>query len=322
MPRSIDLPPHLSDSFGIAEAIAAGASRSRLDDDDLERLFHGARIRVDAPHAAEDLRTEWDLRAHAVDRMIRAYTAVMPSHAFFCGPTAAHIWGIPLPARIDGTLHVGVWRPRRAPKRARLKGHQHTPGFVRVIDEGGVRVTDPASTWATLGSLLFEDELVAAADAVIRTPRYPGGFQQIDETPLATIAELWATTERKGRPGAPRLRSALELARDGVSSPPETQIRLIIRDAGLPEPALDFDVRDEHGRFLGCSELAYPELKIAIEYESDGHLTREQLQRDIDKYQAYAEAGWKVVRLTSQHVHRDRAEAVRRIRAARAASRR
>ncbi|MDQ0613200.1 very-short-patch-repair endonuclease [Microbacterium sp. W4I4] len=75
---------------------------------------------------------------------------------------------------------------------------------------------------------------------------------------------------------------------------------------------------DRFGRFLGCSELAYPEFRIAIEYESDGHLTREQLQRDIDKYQAYAEAGWNVVRLTAQHVYRDHDEAVRRVRAARA----
>lgn len=65
----------------------------------------------------------------------------------------------------------------------------------------------------------------------------------------------------------------------------------MIRQAGLPEPVLDYDVLDRYGRFLGCSELAYPELKIAIEYESDGHLTRSQLQRDIDKYQLYAEAG-------------------------------
>ncbi len=187
---------------------------------------------------------------------------------------------------------------------------------------GAARVTDPASTWASLGSMLFEDELVAAADAVIRIPRYPGGFQEVDQTPLATIADLRRVTERKGRPGAPRLRRALELARNGASSPPETQIRLIIHDAGLPEPVLDFDVRAVNGSFLGCSELAYPELRIAIEYESDGHLTREQLQRDIDKYQDYAEAGWIVVRLTSQHVYRDRAEAVRRIRVARAAAQR
>ncbi len=84
---------------------------------------------------------------------------------------------------------------------------------------------------------------------------------------------------------------------------------------------LDHDVYDEFGRFLGCSELAYPQLRIAIEYESDGHLSQQQLRRDIDKYQAYAEAGWTVVRLTSQHVNRFPEEGIRRIRHAYRAAR-
>lgn len=252
--------------------------------------------------------------------LLLAYRPLMPSHSFLCGPTAALQWDIPLPMRIGAELHIGVFRPRTAPVRGRVKGHQFTAGFIRVVEKDGIAITDPASTWASLGAVLREDELVAAADRVLRVPRHPGGFRPVTETCLATREELAALCERKGRPGAPALRRALDAARTGSSSPPETQIRLIIRDAGLPEPELDVDVYDEFGRFLGCSELAYPELKIAIEYESDGHLARAQLERDIDKYQAYAEAGWTVVRVTSQHVFRDPGETVRRIRQARAAA--
>ncbi|MDT0156862.1 hypothetical protein Q9R19_04390 [Microbacterium sp. ARD32] len=247
------------------------------------------------------------------------YRPVMTDGGFFCGQSAAVAWGIPLPPWCwpDSVLHVGIHRPRRAPRRPRVIGHKFTRGFIHVTSLEGLPLTDPASTWATLGGVLPEEALVAAADYLLRTPRHPGGFRPAVGAALATRDELRVLTERKGRPGAPRLRRALDLARDGAASPPETQIRLILREAHLPEPALDFDVHDQRERFLGCSELAYPELKIAIEYESDGHLTRQQLQRDIDKYQAYAEAGWDVVRLTSQHVYRDRAEAVRRVRAAR-----
>lgn len=319
MLQPTDLPLELGESFAVGEAFAYGISRARLDALDLERVFRGARIRLADESEGDAQRTDWELRARQIDRGISAYASLMPSHAFLCGPTAAHVWDIPLPARIDDTLHVGAWRPRTAPRRPGIAGHQFTPGFVRVVDHDGIRVTDPASTWASLGGLLQEDELVAAADRVIRTPRYPGGFKTIRETALGTLEELRGVTERKGRPGAPRLRRALELARDGASSPPETQIRLVLRDANLPEPVLDHDVYDRFGRFLGCSELAYPELKIAIEYESDGHLTREQLQRDIDKYQAYAEAGWTVIRVTAVHL-RGRVEVVRRVRAARAAA--
>lgn len=321
MPRfSEPLPPGLPESFSVRAARASGVTRARLSAPDLARRFHGARQLSAADAEDVEALRWWELRARQADALLRAYLPVMPGHAFFCGPTAAMHWGIPLPKRIGSELHVGVWRPRTAPLRPGIRGHQFTIGFVRVIDVDGMRVTDPASTWATLGGMLHEDELVAAADHVLHIPRHPGGFRPVSESALATREELAVRTERKGRPGAPKLRRALERARTGAASPPETQIRLILCEASLPEPVLDYDVYDEFGRFLGCSELAYPDLKIAIEYESDGHLTRPQLERDIDKYQAYEEAGWTTVRLTSAHVYTDRFETVRRVRAARAAA--
>lgn len=318
MPRSrTGLPEDLPPSFAVSAARAAGVGRGRLSGGDLERRFHGARTRATLPEADAVEPAAWQRRTVEFERLLEAYLPVMPAHAFLCGITAAHEWGIPLPPRLDAALEVGVYRPRSAPERPGVKGRQFTASFVHVVELDGVRITDPASTWASLATTLTEDELIVAADRVLHVPRHPGGFQPVTEVALATRSQLETFAERRGRPGAPKLRRALELARTGSASPPETQIRLIIRDAGLPEPVLDFDVYDDFGRFLGCSELAYPELKVAIEYESDGHLARTQLERDIDKYQAYAEAGWHPVRLTSEHVYRAPSEAVRRIRAAR-----
>ncbi len=323
MPRRSPLPDQLPPSFSIRQARELGVTARRLRDPHLQRPFHGGRAVADVTEdVLVDGDTEWwSVRARESDRGIRDYLPVMPAHAFLCGPTAAMWWGIPIPRRVDATLHVGVWRPGTAPVRQGVRGHQFSVGYVRTVVAEGIRLTDPASTWATLGGLLTEDELVAAADAVLHVPRHPGGFRPVVETALADRADLEHLVERKGRPGAPALRRALELARTGAASPPETQIRLILHRAGMPEPELDYDVYSPAGRFLGCSELAYPEWKVAMEYESDGHLTRAQLQRDIDKYQAYAEAGWVVVRLTSAHVYIAPNEALRRVRAALAGSR-
>lgn len=312
-------PPDLPPYFTVREGLLHGLSEWRLRDPALRRSFHGVRSLGTAVDDALDPGPWWQTRAEEAEQILRDYLPVMPAHAFFCGPTAALHWGVPLPRRLDPALHVGVWRPRTAPVRPGIRGHQFSTGFVRTVASRGVRVTDPASTWASLGGLLTDDELVAAADFVLHIPRHPGGFAPVTDTALATRAELAAFAERKGRPGAPALRRALALARTGSASPPETQIRLILHDARMPEPTLDWDVYDDLGRFLGCSELAYPESRLAIEYESDGHLTRAQLQRDIDKYQAYAEAGWRVVRLTSEHVYRAPREVVRRVRAGLAA---
>ncbi|MFC5432159.1 hypothetical protein ACFPJ2_00520 [Microbacterium suwonense] len=314
------LPSELPDAFTFAEARALGVTRRRLDSEDLSRPFRGGRVMITSGDADQTEPDIWDrMRREHVGRM-RAYAPLLPPDGYFCGPSAAIAWRIPMPPWVwqKDALHVGVHRPRRAPRRPGIIGHQHTRGFVKVGETDGLPVTDAASTWATLGGILGLDALVAAADHVLRVPRHPGGFAPVTETALATREELEILTRRRGRPGAPRLRQALELARTGAASAPETQIRLIIRGAGMPEPMLDYDVYDDHGRFLGCSELAYPELKLAIEYESDGHLTRKQLQRDIDKYQSYTEAGWYPVRLTSEHVYRHPSETVRRVRRARA----
>lgn len=46
-------------------------------------------------------------------------------------------------------------------------------------------------------------------------------------------------------------------------------------------------------------DLAYPEEKIAIEYDSEEHRkNRELWQRDLSKTDVLHEAGWKVVRAT------------------------
>jgi hypothetical protein len=316
------LPSRLPDAFTVAEAEMLGVGRSALRGDHLETIFHGARRRRDPGTAVFDDAPIWARRSAEFARLISAYIPLMPPHAFLCGTTAAHLWQIPLPARLPAMIEVGVLRPRTAPVRPGLRGRQFTASFVLVTDLRGIRVTDPASTWASLGGTLREEELIVAADHVLHIPRHPGGFGPVTESALADRERLERFAERRGRPGAPALRRALEYARTGAASPPETQIRLLIRDAGLPEPVLDHDVYDARGRFLGCSELAYPELRVAIEYESDGHLLRHQLERDIDKYQAYAEAGWLTVRLTSEHVYRSPHEAVRRIREACRRSRR
>jgi hypothetical protein len=178
-----------------------------------------------------------------------------------------------------------------------------------------MRVTDPATTWAMLGRSLDLYDLVAVADAIIRVPRMPGTHGG-DASSIASPADLAAALDAGRRLGAVRLREAIRRTRNGASSRPETWLRLVLEDAGLPGPVLDYDVFSDEGRFLGCSELAYPERRVAVEYESDRHLTRRQLERDIDKYADYDAAGWTVVRLTAQHVFRYSAEAIRRVSAA------
>ena len=79
----------------------------------------------------------------------------------------------------------------------------------------------------------------------------------------------------------------------------------------MPPADLDVEIRDASGRLLGISEFAYRERRVVVEIEGDHHRTsRAQWNRDLDKYAAYAAAGWEVVRVTSHHLRQGRAVAL------------
>ena len=102
----------------------------------------------------------------------RAYAQVMDERAFFCGRTAAVLWGTS--ARPSRELEVGVTAPVRAPRRHGIRERQLAPTHVEVTS-----------------------------------------------------------------------------FREGSMSPQETDFRLVVVAAGLPEPALDVEVRDHAGRWWG-----------------------------------------------------------------------
>lgn len=190
MPRP-PLPHTLGLSFRVGAALSAGAARTRLETSDLRRVFHGARMRADEFVAPADA-PPWVRERADLERRIAAYLPLMPEGAFLTGPTAAFAWGAPLPLGVHGVLFVAVHHPRTAPLRAGIRGVHVLPRMARVVARDGVPVTDPASTWASLGGVLGLYDLVAVADAFIRVPRHPGGFRPPARPALATREELAA----------------------------------------------------------------------------------------------------------------------------------
>ena len=301
------LPDELGDAFSVRAALNAGVSLSRLRGADLERPFHAARTRRIALDADANLTHHSERQRAEVMHRAHAYGALMQPHQFFSHETAAIMWGIPLPWLHDTDPHVSVFRPERLPRSRGIHGHETLTSLCDVVrhPDLGVMLTSPASTWAMLGAVLRDEyDLVAAGDAVIRIPRMPGGYTKDVGSAMASLATVTAAVDAGRRVGRPALRVALERLRTGSSSRPETWCRLLLVDAGLPEPQLDVDVYDERdGEFIGCVDLAYPELRIAIEYEGDQHRTSPaQWQRDIDKYDRLAAAGWRVVRVGRDQV--------------------
>ena len=82
----------------------------------------------------------------------------------------------------------------------------------------------------------------------------------------------------------------------------------LIREAGLPEPVLHHRITDD-GRFVAEVDFAYPELKIAIEYDGSVHLQEDVRARDPPRQNDLTLLGWTVLRFSYRRL-RDHPDAV------------
>lgn len=268
-------------SFRVRDALHRGVSRGRLDARDLVRPFHGIRSAA-TPHSIEE-------RARALAPRLR------PDQTF-SHVTAAAILGVPLPRRVerDERLHVTTIGVDQALRVRGAVGHRAKFGTVRMTMSRGVPISTPADTFVALGTMLTLDELIVAGDALVGTLGW------------VTLDELIAAVRRRPRiRGVVKLRRALRAIRTGSRSPGETRTRLALVRRGLPEPELNHDVVVD-GRWIACVDLAYPEARVAIEYESDLHRTDPKtFRKDLTRGEHLKDVDWWLVRATSDDVGRD-----------------
>lgn len=257
--------------------------RDRLAARDLRAAFHGVRALADA--TTEDVLSR-----------CRIYEPRLTAAQFFSHTTAAALWGLPLPTRGSESLHVSARPPDREPRTRGVTGHRLDLPIELSTLRHGLPVPTPAESWAQLGALNSVDDLIAIGDAILTRQ-------------LAERADLEEAAQRLTRRGVSRLREALPLLRPGAESPRETAVRLIVVRAGLPEPELNIDLCDEDGRFLARLDLAYPEYRVAVEYDGRQHAELAQFKRDADRWPAIAAQGWLLVRVVDHHL-RDPARSV------------
>ncbi|SCL20827.1 Domain of unknown function [Micromonospora nigra] len=127
---------------------------------------------------------------------------------------------------------------------------------------------------------------------------------------LAEVAAAYAH-----RPGARRARWVFGLADAGAQSPPESQLRVRLVLAGIPRPVTQHPVRVPGGPVLH-PDLAWPEYRVAVEYDGLWHAGREHLHRGRQRLNQLVGAGWLVLHVTSQRLYRDFPAVAREVRAA------
>ncbi|MEU6074383.1 DUF559 domain-containing protein [Micromonospora sp. NPDC047074] len=156
----------------------------------------------------------------------------------------------------------------------------------------GLPVTTPLRTAFDLGRQGPRTDALVAVDALL--------YRRVVKLPaLRAYADA-----RTGWPGMPLLREVLALTEPLTESPMETRLRLLLLDAGLPPPTAQHDVRNARGMFVGRVDLAWPALRVAVEYDGDHHRERAHFRQGVARLNALRAAGWVVLRFTADDVLR------------------
>jgi hypothetical protein len=126
---------------------------------------------------------------------------------------------------------------------------------------------------------------------------------------LTTVRQLEQTLAqlgRRGRAGTQQFRQAVELhqpMRRLTESDAEHRLLRIIEGHGFPTPVVQYEIRDAGGLLVARVDFAYPDLKIAIEYDSYAHhLGRDALVRDGMRRNAIVALGWLPITATANDV--------------------
>ncbi|MBX6751672.1 MAG: hypothetical protein IRY85_18780 [Micromonosporaceae bacterium] len=239
-------------------------------------------------------------------RCAAALAFLAPPGAAVAGRSAARLHGVMLGTADDP---VELLVPPLAP-RCRQGGVAVHHGVLGTADRVVVErlpVTSPARTCWDLVSWLDPVEAVVWIDRLLALGR-------------VTTAELsdWLARHRAAATrGVRRFERALSLVDARSESPAESRLRVRLALAGLRPPAVQYEIYDADGRFVARVDLAWPERKVAVEYDGVWHVgSAAQIHAERRRLSALASCGWSVLVATSDRLRDDFAGFTAELRAA------
>ena len=264
-------------SFSRGQAIRAGATKDEIH----TRVRQG----------------RWQRVAPSVYRMAGGVVSWRQSLLVAClawgdGAAASHRGGAPLWKLAGfeaGQIELTVPRPRNRRGPGTIHRTFLAPVDVTVIE--AIPVTTVARTLIDLASVATIEAVEEALDDALRRG-------------LVSLPRLrWRldALARPGRPGITAMRKLLD-GRDPAAAVPdsvfERRLLRVLREAGLPEPVLQHEVRIS-GRVVAILDFAYPDARLAI--EADGyrwHSGRRHWDHDRARRNELTLLGWRVIHVT------------------------
>jgi very-short-patch-repair endonuclease len=267
--------------------VTDGQVRRRLRTSEWRRVRHGVFVIAGAPPS-------WEQTILAA--VLAAGPGAVASHW-----SAAMLHGFPDASK--GRPEVTA-PPGRNPKIRDLRIHRPAllPDYdVRVVD--GIPVTSYARTLVDCTGVMSLGQIARALDAGL--VRHDVTLWSVERTlsvlgqaPGRHPSKLWTLLGERG------VETGLGESR------PEMRVFRVIESSDLPAPTQQHQVRFGGDRFR--LDLAYPEAKLAIEYDGwDTHRTRSAFDADRRRDRILQVNGWVVLRLTSKTSDAEIVETVR-----------
>jgi hypothetical protein len=222
--------------------------------------------------------------------MVSAVGLVLPAGGAFTGRSAAVLRGVPDIASVEDPVEVLLPAGTRWNAGSGVHARSMRPQQA-VVRVGRWPCTDRVDTALDVIRQATIDDAVVALDRLVRH-----GMVRLDDVRQA------AALLPRGR-GSSKARTVAQLTDGQAESPQETRLRLVLVHAGLPSPVAQFRVFDEEG-FIARVDFAYPELRIAIEYDGLWHGEREAFLSDRGRLNRLVAAGWIVLHVTLADLRR------------------
>jgi hypothetical protein len=193
-----------------------------------------------------------------------------------------------------------------------------------VVHETGLLRPEDVTTRDGIPVTTIEQTLLGLA--AVSPPIVEMAIDRALHRELTSLAQLEAFVEAKGargRNGIGVLRKVLQRY-DPLAGIPEsvmeTKMKQLLRRHGLPTPEFQYVIRHE-GAFVARVDAAYPELRIAIEYDSYEHHTgKDAIVRDNTRRNRFKRMSWDLITFTAVDFQQDGGDALKALRAARSSA--
>ncbi len=220
---------------------------------------------------------------------LRGAALLLPSAAVVTGLSSAYLWGVEVASGSDPVDVIVPPKRRFGPVRGLRIGYSGM-NEREITRLGGIRTATPASTAWELTRRLPLLQAVSVIDALL----HRGVLEHEDLTTLLTQCDT--------RAGASAARRAFALTDRRAESPPESVVRVRLTLAGFPPPIPQYEIV-ANGRFIARMDLAWPQYRIAIEYDGIWHADPGQFARDRRRLNALIAAGWTVYHITGSQLY-------------------